>query len=251
MRKIIGVLILAGLAAAGWPAGAARAEVVIKVRALNPLDTEQTAVIHYPLPVEISPDDILRQKAAYSMERGEGEEPRKTDFRVSLDEETGGYFIDDEVVLLPKEVVTLEVHVRDIWVIDTARIDGLRREAAGLFEEWEARTAALPETEPAGGGTGEEGGAPEESRAQETKEIVLTLRDEILDGLDQIEKRQDANRIVKVGVERHMSAHAENQEALRQVQQDILMLRSLIEVSGEEGDEGESEESEGAQDIGQ
>ena len=45
---------LIGLFMAGWQAGAACADVVIKVRALNPLDTKEKAVINYPLPKEVS-----------------------------------------------------------------------------------------------------------------------------------------------------------------------------------------------------
>ena len=126
MRKTIVPLLFAGIIMACWQVSMVSADVVIKVRALNPLDTKETAVINYPLPKEISKENILKQKITYSLDHSQDEEPPKASFKISFDEIEGGYYIDDEVFLLPKEVVTLEVHVEDVWAIEKSQIAELR-----------------------------------------------------------------------------------------------------------------------------
>jgi len=225
MRAIITKAVIILVLACSWPAGMVRADVVIKVRALNPLDTKETAVINYPLPKEISKENIISQKITYSLDHSEDEEPPKAFFQVSFDESEAGYYIDDEVLLLPKEVVTLEVHVQDVWVIDKAQIEEMRNEVDGLLKKWEE------ESPPAG--TEEE-----KSGEEETKEFALTMKKAILESLDKIIERQDKNKIIDVGVERHIAAHGEIMDEFRQIQQDIVLLANLIQfdAGGNEGD---------------
>ena len=46
------------------------------------------------------------------------------------------------------------------------------------------------------------------------------------------------NKIISVGVERHIVAYEDNMDELRQVQQDIVLLANLIQFEGsEEGGE--------------
>jgi len=222
-RKLL-VLVFTGIMIAGWTAAGACAEVVIKVRALNPLDTAETAVINYPLPKEISQEDILRQKITYSLDHSEDEEPPKSTFNVSFNEDEGEFFIDDEVYLLPKEVVTLEVHVQDVWTIETSQIDGLRQEVDGLLQLWEEEMA---------GETADE----EKTKEEETRDFALMMKEEIIKGLDEILERQSKNRIIDVGVERHIAAYNDNIDKLRQVQQDIVLLANLIQFEGQELEE--------------
>jgi len=224
MRRKIAQLLFIGIVIACWQVGTVCADVVIKVRALNPLDTKETAVINYPLPKEISQENILKKKITYSLDHSEDEEPPKTSFNISFSESEGGYYIDDEVFLLPKEVVTLEVHVEDVWAIEKSQIEELRNEVDGLLEDWEE--------ERQGSEAGEEG------KDVETKEFALMMKEEILDGLDQIIERQDKNKIINAGVERHIMAYEDNMDELRQVQQDIVLLSNLIQFEIQE-DEGE------------
>lgn len=243
MRKIIVMFMVLGFAGGVWGAGKVEADVLIKVRALNPLETEEIAVINYALPVEITPEDILGQKVSYSMELAEGEAPRKTQFNISYDEETGGYFIDGETVLLPKEIVLIEVRVKDVWMIKDDRIESLRQEASDLLKMWETHLSQQTEQ-----GSGEEEevteedlGELEEFRKEDMKETVQIMEEEIVSGLDEIDKRQEENRIIRVGVEKHISAYGDNMDSLRQVQEDIGMLTDLMQLSAEE-DEGQEPE---------
>ena len=231
MHKIIYKLVLIWVFVFSWQAGMIYADVIIKVRALNPLNTKETAVIYYPLPKEISKENILKQKITYSLDHSQDEEPLKTTFQISFDEEKGEYYIDDEIFLLPKEVVTLEVHVEDVWGIERAKIEELRDEVGGLLKAWEEGS---PEVQ-----SGEEAVAKEE-----TKEFAVMMKLEILNGLDKILERQEKNQIINVGVERHIMAYEDNMDELRQVQQDIVLLANLIQFETQESKEGDLESDE-------
>ena len=87
------------------------ANIIIKVRALNPLETEEIAAISYPLPEEMSPSDIVAKNITFSLPQEEDKEQKDT-FNVEYVEEEGRYFIIDEVVLRPREVVIGPVMVR-------------------------------------------------------------------------------------------------------------------------------------------
>jgi len=133
----------------------------------------------------------------------------------------------------PKEVVTLEVHVEDVWAIENSQIEELRNEVDGLLQAWEEELL-------------EDEAGEDKDEKEETKEFALMMKKEILRGLDQIIERQNKNRIIDVGVERHIAAYEDNMDELRQVQQDIVLLANLIQFEIQEGDEdgGESEHSE-------
>lgn len=226
-----------------WLAPIASAEVVIKVRALNPLDTKEIAVIRYPLPKEVSKENILKQKITYSMDHSEDEEPPKTSFKISYDEEKGEYYIDDEVLLFPKEVVTLEVHVEDVWVIEKSDIEKLRGQVDGLLEAWEKEISEEKLSADAGSDTDVDVKTNTDitEDKSETKEFALMMKEEILIGLNKIIERQDANEIIDVGVERHITAYKSSIDELRQVEQDIVLLANLIQFEGQESEEAELE----------
>ena len=223
MRHNRWLIIATGILTFVWFAADAHADVVIKVRALNPLDTTETAPIQYPLPKEITEKDILKRVITYSLDHSEHEEPPKTEFNIEFDEEQGGYFIKDEVVLLPKEVVTLAVHVNDIWVIPTQQIEEMRGEVDGLLNDWEEQLKQGSETKT----------EEEKSKDEETKEFALMMKGEVLKGLDEIMARQEKNSIIAVGVERHITAYSDNIGDLRQIQQDIVLLANLIQYEGD------------------
>ncbi len=221
MFKNFWVLIAAAAFVFFRPPGAS-ADVVIKVRALNPLDTQEIAVVQYPLPKEISQEHILRQKITYSLDHSEDKEPPKSNFQISFDEESGGHYIDDEIPIAPKEVITLEVHVKDVWMIERTRIEGLKDDVDGLLAAWEEQMEDLSESV--------------EGQDVETKEFALTMKDEILNKLDTIVQRQEKSSIIKAGVERHIEAFENSMEDLRQVQQDMVLLANLIQFNAEESE---------------
>ena len=204
------------------------ADVVIKVRALNPLETQEIAVVKYPLPKEVSQEHILRKNITYSKDHSQDEEPPKSDFQISFDESEGSYYIDDTISIGPKEVITLEVHVKDVWMIEKTRIEGLKKDVDNLLGAWEEQLEALKESAQGG------------EEDVEIKEFALMMKGEILKKLDEIVQRQDKTSIVKTGVQRHIEAFEDNMEDLRQVQQDIVLLANLIQLDSQE-DEVESE----------
>jgi len=241
MRKYIITLTVA-VALLACPARSAFSEVVIKVRALNPMNTKETAKIDYPLPHEIAEAHILKKKINYSMDHSEDEEPPKQEFNIVKDDKLGGFHVRDEIVLLPKEVVTLEVHVQDVWQVSLSKIEALKAEVDTILQEWEEDVKAS-----------ENEGADETEQASrdETREFALVMKKEIIDALDSIVSSQDKSKIIKVGVENHIAAFQENVEVLRQVQQDVVLLANLIQfdLEAEEAEEGEVTEDADDADI--
>jgi len=200
----------------------AHANIVIKVRALNPLESEETASIYYPLPKEVTPGDIIEKKITFSLPKEEGEEVQST-FNVEYVKEQGNYYIIDSVLLGPREVVTLEVHVRDIWSIPPERLSSLRRDVEEMIVQAE-QAVQSPD------------GETVEASLDET---AVALKEEIFLQLDGILTRQAGSTVMRVGVEKHMEAYSENVDALGQLQADISMLRFLLKPPEEEGEDGE------------
>ena len=203
------------------------ANIVIKVRALNPFETEEVAAISYPLPEELSPSDIISKNITFSLPQEEGKQ-RKDTFNVEYAEEEGRYFIIDEVMLGPREIVTLEVHVKDIWTIPAQRLLSIKQDVEALAAQYP------PAQEPPPKDPSAEDPEPVEEAGDGTAAI---LQDEIFEQIDEIAARQPQSSVLKVGVEKHMEAYYENMEALTQVEADVEMLRHLLEPEEEEGEE--------------
>ena len=229
-QKIIVFLMVFGCLFLGFMVSEVHANIIIKVRALNPLESEEVASISYPLPAEISPNDIIAKNITFSLPK---EEERKNTFNVEYVEEEGRYFIIDEIVLGPREVVTLEAHVRDIWFIPQERLDGIKRTVEDLIAQFSSGGESPPEGE-------------EEALVEDVPdETIAALQEEILKQFDEIAGRQAKSSVLRVGVEKHMEAYYENMEALVQTEADVEMLRYLLEPEeeGEEGEEGVQEDS--------
>ena len=125
---------------------------------------------------------------------------------------------------------------------EKSKIEELRGEVDGLLKTWEEE---LPEAE----STAEAEITEEQSKEDETKEFALMMKEEILGGLDKIIERQDANEIIDVGVERHITAFKDSIDELRQVEQDIVLLANLIQFEGQEDEGGELEGDESLPDA--
>ena len=226
-QKIIGLLMVVGCLSLGFMASDGHANIIIKVRALNPLESEEAAFISYPLPKEVSSSDIITKKITFSLSHEE-EEEQKTTFNIEYVQGEERYFIIDEVMLGPREIVTLEVHVRDIWTIPQERLNRIKRTVEDLIAQASAVSDPLPDEEP-----------EEEPVEAVPDETITALKDEIFKQFDEIVARQEKSSVLKVGVEKHMEAYYENMEALSQVEADVEMLRYLLELEEEEGEEGE------------
>ena len=187
--------------------GTAECGVVIKVRAINPLDKESPVTIHYPLPAGITAEDVIGKRVA------RGKDPAQpADFQISFDENANAYFVDDQMTLAPKEIVVLEVEARDVWTVPQKTIDDLKSQAEGLVK-------AQPQAE------GGEAPAPDP--------VAVKLKEEIFRQLEQVVQAQKANSITQVGVQEHIDAYQKNREILRQVGMDVTMLRNMMTTAPE------------------
>lgn len=93
------------------------ASVVLRIRAVNPSQTESAPVaIKSHLPARVRPEHIIRADG----------------LTAGYDVKEGLYYVEGDVALAPKEVRTLEVEIEDIWTIPPARLQGLRKQAESL-----------------------------------------------------------------------------------------------------------------------
>ena len=105
------------------PVHAASGEIKIKVLAVNPSPDRnlKTTVTHYLPPEVVSEEDIVE----------------KAGMEVKFDAQKKTYFLAKEVLLKPQQTMTLEVRVRDVWLLDTEKIEETRknldRQISGLM----------------------------------------------------------------------------------------------------------------------
>ncbi|MDO8489118.1 MAG: hypothetical protein Q7S42_03295 [Candidatus Omnitrophota bacterium] len=90
----------------------------MRLMAVNPGDSDQTATIKAYLPVEVKPEDVIY----------------KNDLEIIYDTQQGSYYVYGEYSLKPKEVLEKEIEIKDIWVIDSAQITQMRQEAKEALE---------------------------------------------------------------------------------------------------------------------
>lgn len=96
----------------------AYAGITMRLMAVNPGDSDQTATIKAYLPVEVKPEDVIY----------------KNDLEIIYDTQQGSYYVYGEYSLKPKEVLEKEIEIKDIWVIDSAQITQMRQEAKEALE---------------------------------------------------------------------------------------------------------------------
>ena len=209
----------------GFCVTTAEGAVVIKVRAINPLEEEAPVTIHYPLPAGLTPEDVLAKRVA----RGKGPAV-PADLEINFDEDEKVYFVDYLITLAPREIVVLEVEAEDIWTVPQETIDGLRKQAEDLLR-------ARPPSE--------EFVSEEASPSAGPDPVALKLKEEISRQLEEIVEDQKTTAIAQVGVQGHIEAYQKNRETLAQVGMDITMLRNMIAAQEtqqtEENPQGETE----------
>eukprot|EP00733_Pompholyxophrys_punicea_P000280 Pompholyxophrys_punicea_v1_NODE_64_length_3937_cov_2.858836.p1 type:complete len:482 gc:universal NODE_64_length_3937_cov_2.858836:2762-1317(-) len=124
IRKTLGGVIVAVgmIVLSGWglPASAGTADTIrFKMVVTNPSDTDpRTVPVRTYLPRGIKPDDVVE----------------KNNFSVEYDFDKSQYFAYQEIKLEPNQSVTLEVGVRDIWVIPDAELEPLKEHTKELTE---------------------------------------------------------------------------------------------------------------------
>lgn len=123
IKRIQRVLLLSGmLLFAGWlgPVSTARAELVMKLLAVNPSDTEPKEFdIRSPLPPEVKPEHVLDADG----------------LKVDYDSQAGVYVLVGKVTLKPKESITKRIVLEDVWVIPAEQFSGIRREMEDILRK--------------------------------------------------------------------------------------------------------------------
>ena len=89
-------------------------QVILKVRAINPLGKAADTQIKEYLPKGATDKDIIS----------------KGNFKVAYDKEKQLYYVKQTVLLKPKEVKVFEVEISDVWIIAPEKIESPRKEAA-------------------------------------------------------------------------------------------------------------------------
>ncbi|HQP10971.1 MAG TPA: hypothetical protein PKV41_06275, partial [Candidatus Omnitrophota bacterium] len=201
------------------------------------------------------PENIIEKKITYSLPEEEGAEPRKNTFNIEYVPEEGKYFIIDEVMMGPREVVTLEVRVNDIWTIPQEHLDSIKQEVEAIIagfalapsdtQEKNGSTAAAEEAAilPDEGEMAGEDPAAGFEETESLGETAKILQEQIFAELDAIATRQAQSSVLLVGVEKHMDMYYKNVQALSQVRMDVIILRNLLEPEAPEGQEAEKSEA--------
>jgi len=88
----------------------AYAEINVKILAVNGTGKTKDKEIEYPLPKELSKEDILSTDG----------------LKLEYDFNVGSYVVKGKVTLAPKETKTYQVRINDVWKIDSEDIENLR-----------------------------------------------------------------------------------------------------------------------------
>lgn len=210
----------------GFCVTTAEGAVVIKVRAINPLEEEAPVTIHYPLPAGLTPEDVLAKRVA----RGKGLAV-PADFEINFGEDEKVYFVDYLITLAPKEIVVLEVEAKDIWTVPQKTIDGLKEQVEDLLKAPPPSEEFVSEEARPGRGSPK---IPEFLAAAAGPDpVALKLKEEISRQLEEIIENQKVTAITQVGALGHIEAYQKNRETLQQVGMDITMLRNMIAAAQE------------------
>ena len=165
--------------------------VKLKMIVANPSETdEKNMPVQVYLPKDVKPEDIID----------------KGGFRIEYDFEKSLYLAYQEVTLKPKETITLELGIKDIWVIPDEEIKSLK-------EYTQSITASLKKSE----------------YYNQSK----SLSDSIVARLDKIAASQGAPG---VSTEQKISDYEVNSGYLKEIKRDIGVLEDLvIELKGPAG----------------
>jgi len=161
----------------------ARAGIVLRIVGVNPNEElTQTVELKSYLPEEVEPGDIIE----------------KDDLEVIYDTQKGAYYVYGEYSLKPKQSISREIEIRDIWVIPDADIEGMRQDTL--------KTATFLEN-------------------TQFNERSNFLKKGIEEKLDGIVERQ---KLVTVDPQKHISNYRRNVEILESAKTDLILLKSLF-----------------------
>jgi len=179
MRYALAGALLAGL----WPMASAHAELVLKLLVVNPSETDAKDFdIRSPLPPEVKPQHVVDTDG----------------LKVDYDAREGVYVLVGSVRLKPKETLTKQVVIEDVWMVPAERFSSLRRETLEI-------QAKL-------------GGTPYAERGDMMIRAVERRLIEVEDGQDQ----------PFLNPMQHITRYREDLKTLDMVETDMVSLRQLM-----------------------
>ncbi len=171
------------------------AKLQIKIRATNKTSESREVPVRSALPAGITTNDILSTAG----------------LSVGYDVKSDSYYVHGTIELAPKQIVTRDVEVRDIWVIPEGDVEALATRATALGQAL-ARTDVVED-------------------AKGSRDEAARIAEEIL-------REQRANSIVVVPPVQHIAAFEENRTRMTALRKAVGALEDLalgkgIDVGGE------------------
>lgn len=193
MVKTRNILFLAGLelGLVLLPYSLSAAVITLKIRAINPGGEIRKVEVKKLLPAGVKPEDVVNA----------------AEYQIAYDVAAKAYQVRKEVEVDPTNSVTLDVVIKDIWVIPEADLKALSSHTGKMAELLKGSDKAV---------TGD------------------GLRALITDGLKTVIARQDASVLGVVRPADHIRVYEINLEALERIRKDVGMLENLVVASGKD-----------------
>ena len=164
----------------------AEASVTLKVSASNPSEfQEQTLTVKSYLPKGIRPENVMNAGG----------------LDIGYDIKKGQCYVHQELVLPPKESVTFNVEIEDIWLVNEEELERQRNYTYKLRDQ-----------------------LLKSDYAETAKAVVGEIEAKIQSVLD----KQEENLIEKVPPIEHIGAYELNQETIGEIREDIGILESMV-----------------------
>ena len=192
-NKRLGARLLLGAILILTLADAHAGKVVLQIRAGNPLNAPQKVPIKSTLPLGVTPKDVLDSHG----------------LEIGYDVKNDIYYVHKEVQLGPKETVTYDVEINDVWVVPPEELAVLRARSAQLVDKL--------------------GGY------KEYHDAASALNDDIGKNLSLIGTYQEQNSL-KAGVRpiEHIKAYEANRKVLSKVKRDVGRIENLVLGTGQD-----------------
>ena len=167
------------------------ASITLKIRAINPRSEKQKVEVKRLLPEGVKPEDVVNA----------------SEYQITYDVAARAYEVKKEIEVDPTNSVTLDVVIKDVWVIPDAELAPLGGHAEKLSVMLKGG-----DTENTGNG----------------------LRTLIVDGIKGVSSRQTAFALGVAKPADHIRAYEVNRAALERIRKDVGMLENLVVAAGKD-----------------
>ncbi len=168
----------------------AEGEVKIKILAMNPSPSQKIeSLVRQNLPPEIKPEDVVDNAG----------------MEIKFNTDEGVYYVSKQVNLEPKEAVTIEVLVRNVWLVPEERLTRLRDTVS-------TTTKSLAKT-----------------KYEKTAQL---LQDKVSERIGTIEEEQGRN----IGIGKRIELYRSHLKQLDGIEKEVLSISALRELEGEQAE---------------